>query len=166
MEWLQEEASDEEDKITDPMKKHYRCTSCYLIGRQSKHQGRQSMHPLASFGVKDSWQFEQCFLKQGGWTRCTRCSGENSAADHICNICSNKWADRELQVGCHICDVCSTEYPRAHWTLDTIKHHCRGSTKYTVCRVCTDRGCSARYLKLYHCVGCGQYKRARTVRQR
>ena len=65
-EWLQEEESDEgeaNDKSTDPMKKHYRCTSCY-------RQGKDSMHALASFGVNDDRQFHHIFLRQGCWTRC------------------------------------------------------------------------------------------------
>ena len=60
-EWMQEEESDEggaNKKSKDPMDQHYRCTSCYL-------QGKDSMHPLASFGVKDHKQFNHSFLRQG-----------------------------------------------------------------------------------------------------
>ena len=66
-EWLQEEESDEggaKNNNKDPMKMHYRCTSCYL-------QGKDSMHPLAKFGVSNQRQFNHRFLRQGCWTRCT-----------------------------------------------------------------------------------------------
>ena len=159
-------------KSPDPMKRHYRCTSCYL-------KGQQYMHPLARFGVNFQWQFEPCFLRQGSWTRCKTCSnqqgvpthgsqtrnndeigsiGPSSAVDNVCVICSEKWPGRELHVDCHICDgACGKEYPRAHWTVDILKKHRKDKTKKLVCRECTEKGCSAKDVKLYHCVGCDNH---------
>ncbi len=172
-EWLQEEESDEgeaNENSTDPMKKQYRCTSCYL-------QGKKSMHPLARFGVNDHRQFNHRFLRQGCWTRCTSCSqkqgvasrwnengditesatqGKTSAADNVCTICAERWPGKEVHVDCHICCGCQQECPRAHWTAKIMEWHRKEKTRKLVCQVCTGKGRSSTDVELYHCDGCGQ----------
>ena len=131
-EWLQEEGSDEggtNETSTDPMKKHYRCTSCCL-------QGKDSIHPLASFGVHDHRQFNHRFLRQCCWTRCTSCSqtqgvvdrtqsaarSKPSPAGKVCTICAERWPGKEIHVDCHICcGPCAKEYAGAHWTVEILK---------------------------------------------
>ena len=58
----------------------------------------------------------------------------------------------------HICDgVCGKEYPRTYWTADILKKHRTGKTQKMLCKECTEKGCSTKDVKLYHCVGCDQH---------
>ena len=57
-----------------------------------------------------------------------------------------------------ICDgTCGKAYPRAHWSADILKKHRTDKTRKLVCRGCTDKGCSARDVNLYHCESCDLY---------
>ena len=129
------------------------------------------MHTLTKFGVNDQRQFNHRFLRQGCWTRCTTCSqkqgvasdgitesatpSKTTSADNVCTVCAERWPGKEIHVDCHICCVCVKEYPRADWTVDIMKKHRAQKKKERVCRVCIDKGCSAKDVKLYHCDGCG-----------
>ena len=151
----------------DPMKEKYRCTSCFL-------QGKQLMHTLAGFGVENQWQFNHVFLKQGCWTRCNTCSRQQGVAlpqqqstdssrskpqatdSRVCSVCVEKWLTLDIDVNAHVCHACQKVYPTDQWSSTIIRNHRHCKDRCLLCKECASKGYHAKDLKSYTCCGCSK----------
>ena len=98
-EWLHDPANPEteEPRRNSTMEKTYRCTHCYLVGKE------KYMYELESFGISHPSEFFTMYLAQGSWTRCLKCQEDIgfTIATHpirsFHTICTAEGGQRQLR---------------------------------------------------------------------
>jgi hypothetical protein len=169
-EWIQDTQPGNEEAAAgngDPMKKKYRCTSCYLRG------AKEYSHPVQTIGVHSRNDLYAKYISQGVWTRCLECQKlvglkTGTSASHsvqassvkrkadeeegdICGLCSELFLGQHIAAACHWCSACKRPFGSEHWSGGDILRNHRRFKVNLVCAECRDQGCTAKDCTKYTC---------------